>query len=39
MGKNKGIDIIEEAHERANHNFHSTYWFNPSHHLQWHNGT
>jgi len=28
MGKNKGIDIIEEAHERANHNFHSLYWFN-----------
>ena len=28
MGKNKGIDIIEEAHERADHNFHSTYWFN-----------
>jgi hypothetical protein len=28
MGKKKGIDIIEEAHERADHNFHSTYWFN-----------
>jgi len=28
MGKNKGIDIIADAHERANHNFHSSYWFN-----------
>ena len=28
MGKNKRTDIIEEAHERADHNFHSTYWFN-----------
>lgn len=28
MSKNKGIDIIEEAHERTNHNFHSSYWFN-----------
>jgi hypothetical protein len=28
MSKNKGFDIIEEAHERANHNYHTTYWFN-----------
>lgn len=28
MSKNKGFDIIEEAHERANHNYHATYWFN-----------
>lgn len=28
MGKNKGFDVIEDAHERANHNFHSAYWFN-----------
>ena len=23
-----GFDIIKDAHERANHNFHSSYWFN-----------
>lgn len=28
MGKNKGFDIIEEAHERANHNINPYYWFN-----------
>ncbi len=28
MGKKKGFDIIADAHERANHNFHPSYWFN-----------
>ena len=28
MGKNKGFDVIADAHERANHNFHPSYWFN-----------
>lgn len=28
MGKKKGFDVIADAHERANHNFHSVYWFN-----------
>lgn len=28
MGKKKGFDIVEDAHERANHNFNPYYWFN-----------
>ncbi|MGB8980524.1 MAG: hypothetical protein WCC12_01495 [Anaerolineales bacterium] len=28
MGKKKGFDIIEDAHERANHNINPYYWFN-----------
>ena len=28
MGKKKGFDFIEDAHERANHNFNPYYWFN-----------
>jgi hypothetical protein len=28
MGKNKGFDVIAEAHERANHNINPYYWFN-----------
>ena len=28
MGKNKGFDIVEDAHERANHNINPYYWIN-----------
>ena len=28
MGKNKGFDVIADAHERANHNINPYYWFN-----------
>ena len=28
MAKRKGFDVIADAHERANHNFHRSYWFN-----------
>ena len=28
MAKRKGLDVIEDAHEQARHNFHSSYWLN-----------
>ena len=28
MAKRKGFDVIADAQERANHNFHRSYWFN-----------
>jgi len=28
MAKGKGFDVIEDAHELAQHNFHSSYWIN-----------
>lgn len=28
MGKNKGFDVIADAHERANYNINPYYWFN-----------
>lgn len=28
MGKNKGFDVVADAHERANHNINPYYWLN-----------